>query len=258
MRCTAAIRDGGAVPAVTAVLDGTVRVGLDDDEARPHPRAGPQDGRARHPGGDRPALGVRRLDRVGLGRDRRRGRHLGVRHRRHRWRPSRFGSHRRHLRRPRRVRPPPRRHGVCRGEGLSRPRPVARVPRDGRGAGARLAARLVPGVLHPLVGSAGAAPGGVGRRGRPRPRIARRGRRRACCSPCRSRRATNSIPTSWAQCSIRRLHDCDAAGITGAAITPFVLGRIAEATDGRSIPANLALAENNARVAAEVAVAIAR
>ena len=43
----------------------------------------------------------------------------------------------------------------------------------------------------------------------------------------------------------------------GAAITPFVLGRIAEATDGRSIPANLALAENNARVAAQVAVAIA-
>ena len=53
------------------------------------------------------------------------------------------------------------------------------------------------------------------------------------------------------------LADCDAAGITGAAITPFVLGRIAEATDGRSIPANLALAENNARVAAQVAVAIA-
>jgi pseudouridylate synthase len=53
------------------------------------------------------------------------------------------------------------------------------------------------------------------------------------------------------------LADCDTAGITGAKITPFVLGRIAEATDGRSIPANLALAENNARVAAQVAVAIA-
>ncbi len=56
----------------------------------------------------------------------------------------------------------------------------------------------------------------------------------------------------------RALEECHAAGITGAAITPFVLGRIAEATDGRSIPANLALAENNARVAAQVAVAIAR
>ena len=47
------------------------------------------------------------------------------------------------------------------------------------------------------------------------------------------------------------------AGISGAAVTPFVLGRIAEATAGRSIPANLALAEHNAAVAAEVAVAVA-
>jgi len=53
------------------------------------------------------------------------------------------------------------------------------------------------------------------------------------------------------------LADCEAAGITGAAVTPFVLGRIAEATAGRSIPANLALAENNARVAALIAHAIA-
>ena len=53
------------------------------------------------------------------------------------------------------------------------------------------------------------------------------------------------------------LADADRDGIRGAAITPFVLGRIAAATGGRSVPANLALAENNARVAAEVAVAIA-
>ncbi len=56
---------------------------------------------------------------------------------------------------------------------------------------------------------------------------------------------------------VRALADCDAAGITGAAITPFVLGRIAQATEGRSIPANLALAEQNARVAAGIAVAVA-
>ena len=54
------------------------------------------------------------------------------------------------------------------------------------------------------------------------------------------------------------LADCDAAGITGAAITPFVLARIGDATGGRSVPANLALAEHNARVAAEIAVAVAR
>ncbi len=53
------------------------------------------------------------------------------------------------------------------------------------------------------------------------------------------------------------LADCDAAGIVGAAVTPFVLGRIGAATAGRSVPANLALAENNAAVAAEIAVAIA-
>ena len=53
------------------------------------------------------------------------------------------------------------------------------------------------------------------------------------------------------------LVDCASAGITGAAVTPFVLGRIGVATAGQSIPANLALAENNARIAGEVAVAIA-
>ena len=53
------------------------------------------------------------------------------------------------------------------------------------------------------------------------------------------------------------LADCEAQGITGAAVTPFVLERIGRATDGRSVPANLALAENNARVAAQIAAAIA-
>jgi len=46
-------------------------------------------------------------------------------------------------------------------------------------------------------------------------------------------------------------------GITGAAVTPFVLGEISKSLDGQNIPANLALSENNARVAAEVAVAMA-
>jgi pseudouridine-5'-phosphate glycosidase len=54
------------------------------------------------------------------------------------------------------------------------------------------------------------------------------------------------------------LADAQSAGITGAAVTPFVLGRVGSATAGRSVPANLALAENNARVAAEVATALSR
>jgi pseudouridine-5'-phosphate glycosidase len=40
---------------------------------------------------------------------------------------------------------------------------------------------------------------------------------------------------------------------TGAAATPKVLAAIAAATGGRTVAANLALAENNARVAADVA-----
>lgn len=46
-------------------------------------------------------------------------------------------------------------------------------------------------------------------------------------------------------------------GVLGAAITPLVLAEIARLTDGRSIAANLALAESNARLAAEIATALA-
>jgi pseudouridine-5'-phosphate glycosidase len=54
----------------------------------------------------------------------------------------------------------------------------------------------------------------------------------------------------------RALDEADRAGMSGAAITPFLLARIAEATAGASVPANLALAEHNAAIAAEVAVAL--
>ncbi len=56
---------------------------------------------------------------------------------------------------------------------------------------------------------------------------------------------------------IDALAECERSGVTGAAVTPFVLARIGEVTEGRSVPANLALAENNASVAAHVAVAVA-
>ena len=51
--------------------------------------------------------------------------------------------------------------------------------------------------------------------------------------------------------------DAAAAGVHGPAATPFVLARVAELTGGRSVRANLALIENNARVAAQIAVALA-
>jgi pseudouridine-5'-phosphate glycosidase len=50
--------------------------------------------------------------------------------------------------------------------------------------------------------------------------------------------------------------DSEAAGIHGPGATPFVLARVAELTHGRSVTANLALIENNARVAADIAVAL--
>ena len=52
------------------------------------------------------------------------------------------------------------------------------------------------------------------------------------------------------------LDACEAEHISGAAVTPFVLARIEQQTSGASVPANLALAENNARVAAAVAAAL--
>ena len=52
------------------------------------------------------------------------------------------------------------------------------------------------------------------------------------------------------------LDACAAEHVTGAAVTPFVLARIEQQTSGASVPANLALAENNARVAAAVAAAL--
>ena len=50
--------------------------------------------------------------------------------------------------------------------------------------------------------------------------------------------------------------ESETAGVHGPAATPFVLKRVAELTDGRSVQANLALIENNARVAAAIATAL--
>tara|TARA_R110002049_G_scaffold238236_1_gene411351 strand:+ start:55 stop:966 length:912 start_codon:yes stop_codon:yes gene_type:complete len=44
------------------------------------------------------------------------------------------------------------------------------------------------------------------------------------------------------------------AGITGKAVTPYLLQRIFELTEGRSLEANIALVRNNARLAAEIAL----
>lgn len=51
--------------------------------------------------------------------------------------------------------------------------------------------------------------------------------------------------------------DADAHGITGKGVTPYLLQRIFELTKGRSLTANIALVRNNARLAAQIAVALA-
>ena len=45
----------------------------------------------------------------------------------------------------------------------------------------------------------------------------------------------------------------ESAGIAAKAVTPFLLQRIFELTDGRSLTANTALVLNNARLAARIA-----
>jgi pseudouridine-5'-phosphate glycosidase len=47
--------------------------------------------------------------------------------------------------------------------------------------------------------------------------------------------------------------EADQQGITGKQVTPFLLQRIFELTEGRSLVANIALVRNNARLAAEIA-----
>ncbi len=52
--------------------------------------------------------------------------------------------------------------------------------------------------------------------------------------------------------------EMNARGITGKDTTPYLLASIAEATEGRSLEANIELVLNNAAVAAEIAAAYAR
>jgi pseudouridine-5'-phosphate glycosidase len=53
------------------------------------------------------------------------------------------------------------------------------------------------------------------------------------------------------------LASAEREGIRGKAVTPYLLREVRERTGGRSLAANVALVRNNARVAAEVAVALA-
>ena len=76
---------------------------------------------------------------------------------------------------------------------------------------------------------------------------------------------TNPVPEEHAldqqvhdRALARALDDAAAAGIDGAAITPFVLDRIATASQGASVPANVALVANNCRLAGDLAAALSQ
>ena len=52
------------------------------------------------------------------------------------------------------------------------------------------------------------------------------------------------------------LESAERQGITGRELTPFLLGQMAERSSGVTLRANVALLENNARVAAQIALAL--
>jgi pseudouridine-5'-phosphate glycosidase len=69
--------------------------------------------------------------------------------------------------------------------------------------------------------------------------------------------ADDEVPRAELDAAITEANAAAAeAGVTGPAVTPFVLDHLASATAGRAVHANLALAEQNAAVAARIAVAL--
>jgi pseudouridine-5'-phosphate glycosidase len=69
--------------------------------------------------------------------------------------------------------------------------------------------------------------------------------------------ADAALPDDVAREAIERAVDeADAAGVMGPTLTPWLLARVADLTDGGSVQANTALIVNDARVAGELAVAL--
>ena len=54
------------------------------------------------------------------------------------------------------------------------------------------------------------------------------------------------------------LAEAEREGINGRGLTPFLLSRMSERSDGATLRANVALLENNARIAAQIAKAVSR
>lgn len=68
----------------------------------------------------------------------------------------------------------------------------------------------------------------------------------------------DALPDDVARAAIEQaVHEAGQAGISGPAVTPWLLARVAAITDGASVVANTSLILNNAHVAGELAVALA-
>ena len=71
--------------------------------------------------------------------------------------------------------------------------------------------------------------------------------------------ADDEIPMSVMATHINQANDeAQAAGISAKDVTPWLLRRIVELTEGKSLATNIALVRNNARLAARIATAMAR
>lgn len=68
-----------------------------------------------------------------------------------------------------------------------------------------------------------------------------------------------AIPNEEMEVVIQKaIIEAEENGVIGSAITPFLLGKIATVTKGKSLAANLALLKNNARLAAKISIAISQ
>src|SRR4051812_2790610 len=69
----------------------------------------------------------------------------------------------------------------------------------------------------------------------------------------------DALPLDVARAAIvQALTEAAAQGVSGGAVTPFLLARVASITNGASVKANIALIQDNARVAGLLAVELAR
>ncbi len=57
------------------------------------------------------------------------------------------------------------------------------------------------------------------------------------------------------EATARAVREAEEQGMTGAALTPWLLARVADLTEGASLRANIALLKQNAQIAAQIAVA---